>query len=740
MIQNNVQSKAKTLLVVLGFFFVSSNYSGVISQEQSLGNQSSYREIGDMYMRSFGLDERDEQSSDEVKEGKFQPLQLTANEKRELVFTLLAQNEECNDDTIENNKLLRTALEDLEIFYAPGRDYPETVFAHLNNTRTVFGEVVLAKIIGNPQIDVESLQNRQAFIKELIEDESLFNELDGLMRKVHKAEDNILSFWKKESVPTKKAIDSLYFGKRGLKKFNQSALALEVKTRLDNVKTGLLLTGDFLFVVAAHQMFQRKMDTQCSWAESFKTVGKSTLSNFNPKSWYDSYKNIYSVETRGIIRENLHNLYSDANIKKLREENALVATMIEAQKPSSEEALEKMVSSHQRMGLRFLGFQAAFMSGYGAFKWWITKNVLSEAVQHNNTQCYLQKRLIDVATLVASVEHIQELASVHKSLQAALICLEKSNIFDESSSASSDGKKLVNLLLTNTFKGNASFFSSAGRVLAAHTLMGTAKDELVCAMEAIGELDACLSIAKLYKKHLDTPVGYNFVEYVQSDVPSMKAIGFWNPIVDPQVVVPNDLILGGDVVRNGIVTGSNTGGKSTMLKAVSISVLLAQTLGITPASEFIMTPFATLATSLNIKDDTASGQSLFKAEVNRAHQLMQALKELAPGQFAFYVIDELFTGTSPEKGQAAAIKVARAMAESEQLLYLWATHYPQLTKLEEETSNVFKNYKMEAYKDEETGKLVRPYKLEDGISISNIANDILEEECQNLFEQPNEEN
>jgi len=669
-----------------------------------------------MYMRSFGLDERDEQSSDEVEEGKFQPLQLTANEKRELVFTLLAQNEERNnDDTIENNKLLRTALEDLEIFYAPGRDYPETVFAHLNNTRTVFGEAVLAKIIGNPQADVELLQNRQAFIKELIEDESLFNELDGLMYKVHKAEDNILSFWKKESAPTQKAIDSLYFGKRGLKKFNQSALALEVKTRLDNVKTGFLLTGDFLFVVAAHQIVLRKFNMPCSWKQSFKTVGKSILSNFNPKSWYDSYKNIYSEETEKAMRD-----------------------AYKADRSLSQDQIDNMVRIGKKGAVGFLGFQAAFMSGYGIFKYMFAKNVISKAAQHNNTQCYLQERLIDIATLVSSVEHIQELALEHNNLQAALYSLEKSNIFDESSSLSSDGKQLVNLLLTNTFKGNASFFSSAGRVLAVHTLMGTAKDELVCAMEVIGELDACLSIAKLYKKHLDKPVGYNFVEYVQSNVPSMKAIGFWNPIVDPQVVVPNDLMLGGDVVRNGIVTGSNTGGKSTMLKAVSISTLLAQTLGIAPVSELVLTPFTTITTSLNIKDDTASGQSLFKAEVNRAYQLMQALKELAPGQFAFYVMDELFTGTSPEKGQAAAIKVARAMAESEQLLYLWATHYPQLTKLEEETSNVFKNYKMEAYKDEETGKLVRPYKLEDGISTSNIANDILEEECQDLFEQSDE--
>lgn len=704
--------------------------SAYCDHSSAFGTKCGYREIGDMYMCSFGLDKESAQvpqAEDEVKDGKIKPLQLSPNEKRSLTFNLLARQEE--EETRKSDKLLRTALEDLEVFYAPGRNYESTLFAHLNHTRTVFGEAVLGKILANPTIDQDVLRRRQAFIKELLENELLFNELDQLVSTIREAEENILSFWKNETSVTKSAIEKLYFGKKLLKRFNTNSIALETKVRLRNLLTVLGASAEFCTLVAMNYLPPKiakltlkflenppevEIPSPSLW-DATKTSCSAIWSFCSPKKWFDRFTHPYRELAGGEI----------ARVEEaLSHGRELDLDYLES--------IREGTARQKKWSFAFWIAGFAVVSAYAAFQYYNKKRLISAEMQANNLQLYLQRRLIDMATLVSSVDQLRSLSSVHKHMYGALGALGKSRaLFNKDSSVSSSGKKLVSLLLNRTFKGNASFFSSAGRILSAYQLMGSAKDELICAMEAIGEIDAYLSIAKLYKKNMNQHARYCFASYIESDKPYMSAQGFWNPVLDPQKAVLNDLTLGGDgIVRNGIVTGSNTGGKSTGLKALAILAWQAQTLCIVPAESYCITPFDVITTSLNIKDDTAAGQSLFKAEVIRAQNLIEAAKNLPIGHFAFYVIDELFIGTSPEKTQEIAHQVATTLSMSPQLIYMWATHYPRLTQLEEDTNGVCKNYKMEAYKDEETGELIRPFKLEEGISSSNIATDILESELE----------
>ena len=180
-----------------------------------------------------------------------------------------------------------------------------------------------------------------------------------------------------------------------------------------------------------------------------------------------------------------------------------------------------------------------------------------------------------------------------------------------------------------------------------------------------------------------------------------------------------------------ILTGSNTGGKSTILKAIMLNLLLTKTFGMGAANAICISDFAFIGSYLRINDDTAQGDSKFKAEVMRAKMLCDTLDSLGKDQFGFLVIDELFTGTGSEKGSLAASKVAEKLGKNTNNLFILATHFPTLTKLEETHPSIFKNYKVDVYKDE-AGNLVRPFKLEAGISSNNVANDILQEQMTDI--------
>jgi DNA mismatch repair ATPase MutS len=359
---------------------------------------------------------------------------------------------------------------------------------------------------------------------------------------------------------------------------------------------------------------------------------------------------------------------------------------------------------------------------------------------------YMQTRLSGIATLLTTAEKLHFIASNNDVAKNGLF-MQHTGVehLEQQKQKLEQLKTLVGYLEAKTFSGDYSFFSDSGRILAAFHLIQELKNEFVGLMQAVGEVDACLSIAKLYKSLQSSTLknenvsgcmnNYNatycFVEYIEKDTPYLHLEDFWNPIINPQIVVTNSLELGdAQSPRNIVVTGSNTGGKSTILKSIVVNIMLSR-LGIAPARKAVMTPFTYVATSMNIGDDTAGGISLFKAEVLRAKSILDNVRSLQPHQHAFLAIDELFVGTASEKGEEAACKFAQALNALPNTMFTFATHFKKATELEQKTNGSCKNYMVEAFKDE-NGNIVRPFKLEPGISTSNIANDILQENISSI--------
>jgi DNA mismatch repair ATPase MutS len=129
---------------------------------------------------------------------------------------------------------------------------------------------------------------------------------------------------------------------------------------------------------------------------------------------------------------------------------------------------------------------------------------------------------------------------------------------------------------------------------------------------------------------------------------------------------------------------------------------------------------------LNICDTTGK-ESLFQAEMHRAQKLITHLKELQAHEFAFIILDEIFTATNTTEGIAGAYGIAKKITRYNQCCYLIATHFLKLTELEQDTQEIYKNYQIRVCKNSD-GSFIYLYTLKPGINDQAIALELLKQE------------
>lgn len=365
------------------------------------------------------------------------------------------------------------------------------------------------------------------------------------------------------------------------------------------------------------------------------------------------------------------------------------------------------------------GLYIAYIQAFALYGAYMMKTAIFDLELH------LQKTLIGFTDTLRIIDTIAQLQQQYPALKN----MDHANLIAKYTDPSSADltpamKKLINLLRKNTFRGKESYLSLHGNTRAAYALLMECRDEIHELFEIVGEIDSALASSKLISK---TTNGYTFAEYVENaSAPFISATDIWHPLVGAEKSVTNSIELGGKNKTNIILTGPNAGGKSTFLKGLTLNVLFAQTLGIVPAKRFVFTPFAKINTYMNIADDTAGGNSLFKSEVLRAQKLLETVKTLPAGQFSFSVMDEMFSGTSPKEGEAASYAVAEKLGSLSNSVLLLATHFPKLTELQDKTGN-FKNYQVRVVQHD-NGTFSYPFKLEEGKADQNIAIQILQQQ------------
>ena len=152
--------------------------------------------------------------------------------------------------------------------------------------------------------------------------------------------------------------------------------------------------------------------------------------------------------------------------------------------------------------------------------------------------------------------------------------------------------------------------------------------------------------------------------------------------------VPNDVDLDMNQNRVAIITGPNMAGKSTYMRQIALIVLMAQIGCFVPASSAEIGIVDGIYTRVGASDDLAAGQSTFMVEMTEVADILRHASANS-----LLVLDEIGRGTSTYDGMSIARAVLEYVADPRQLgaKALFATHYHELTELEEQLTGV-KNY------------------------------------------------
>ncbi|TWW12924.1 DNA mismatch repair protein MutS [Dellaglioa algida] len=183
----------------------------------------------------------------------------------------------------------------------------------------------------------------------------------------------------------------------------------------------------------------------------------------------------------------------------------------------------------------------------------------------------------------------------------------------------------------------------------------------------------------------------------------------WHPVVEKvmgkQSYIPNDVNMP-ETLDILLITGPNMSGKSTYMRQLALTVVMAQIGCFVPAETAKMPIFDQIFTRIGAADDLITGQSTFMVEMKEANQ---ALKNATENSLILF--DELGRGTATYDGMALAQAIIEYVDKHVHAKTLFSTHYHELTVLEE-TVKSLKNVHVGAI--EENGELVFLHKIQDG--------------------------
>jgi len=182
-----------------------------------------------------------------------------------------------------------------------------------------------------------------------------------------------------------------------------------------------------------------------------------------------------------------------------------------------------------------------------------------------------------------------------------------------------------------------------------HAAYGRAIDEW---LRAVGEIEAFVSLAAYAYERPDDP----FPELVEGAL--FDADELAHPLLPAASSVPNTIRLGGDGPRIVVLSGSNMSGKSTFLRTIGVSVVLALAGAPAPARRLRLSPLV-LGATLHVEDSLHGGHSRFYAEILRIRAIVDSARGRAP---LLFLLDEILHGTNSHDRRIGADGIARALA------------------------------------------------------------------------------
>lgn len=242
-------------------------------------------------------------------------------------------------------------------------------------------------------------------------------------------------------------------------------------------------------------------------------------------------------------------------------------------------------------------------------------------------------------------------------------------------------------------------------------LRTSCKEQLYELGAILAEVDAMIGIANNSKK-----MGFVLPEVVER-ANVFEIEGLFHPLLENPVSNSIHILEGKHLI---LLTGANSSGKSTFLKAFGIAAYLAHLGWPVPSQSMSVSFLDAIYTSIHLTDNIGLGYSHFFSEVLKIKKAVLALKE---NKKCLIIIDELFRGTNNLDSHYCSQRVLRSFEMELNSTFLISTHSTDLVV-------EFENCKVVDLKcfrcSIRGGQFYNTYQIYSGISFERVGRDILE--------------
>lgn len=238
-------------------------------------------------------------------------------------------------------------------------------------------------------------------------------------------------------------------------------------------------------------------------------------------------------------------------------------------------------------------------------------------------------------------------------------------------------------------------------------------------VRALGELESQAAFATLAYEN----PRWVFPVFHADDPGTLDASVLAHPLLPADVRVGNDVSLGprGSIL---LVTGSNMAGKTTLLRAIALNVVLAQA-GATVCADALSLSRFRLRTSMHASDSLERGLSLFMAELVRLKAIVDAANT-ASDCALLYLADEILRGTNAVDRHSAIVTVLGSLTRAGAVGVV-ATHDPDLAHAASLESRMRAVNLIEQFRDGPHGPVMWfDYRLRPGVATTRNAIKLLE--------------
>ncbi|MBA3532593.1 MAG: endonuclease MutS2, partial [Ardenticatenales bacterium] len=213
-------------------------------------------------------------------------------------------------------------------------------------------------------------------------------------------------------------------------------------------------------------------------------------------------------------------------------------------------------------------------------------------------------------------------------------------------------------------------------------IVGDAQEEIFATVAALAALD--LEFAKAeYAFQLKAREPLLTDTLARSgEQPYVELLQARHPLLKPEEVVPNDIILGPHY-HLLVITGPNTGGKTVTLKTIGLLALMSQCGLHIPAADGSRLPvFDNIFADIGDEQSIEQSLSTFSSHLTNITRILNHATNRS-----LIVLDEVGAGTDPAEGSALARSLLEHFLEQE-ISALVATHYSELKVYAHNTDRV----------------------------------------------------